>query len=104
VFNLDIIADEEARAPFPFVLEGKNFRAPHVADLSLGQQIGLDTGKVHVVLREVAEVQDGDEWKPAGGEIARAILALKGPKVGKLLAAWLAHAGVEPGESRASSR
>lgn len=104
MFNLDIIADEEAKTPFPFTLNGKEYRAPHVADLTLGQQLALDGSKAHVVLREVAEVLDGDEWKPAGGEIARAVLALKGPKVGKLLAAWLAHAGVEPGESPASSR
>jgi hypothetical protein len=103
VFNLDIIADEEARAPFEFTLNGKAYRAPHVRDLTLGQQIALDGSKAHVVLREVAEVQDGDEWKPAGGDIARAVLALKGPKVGTLLAAWLAHAGTAPGESQASS-
>lgn len=103
MFNLDIVADEEARTPFEFTLNGKEYRVPHAADLTLGQQLDIQA-QTHKVLREVAEVRAGDEWKPAGGEIARAILALKGAKVGKLLAAWLAHAGVEPGESKASSR
>lgn len=102
MFNLDIIADEEAKAPFEFELNGKQYRAPHVSDLTLGQQIGIN--QTHKVLREVAEVLDDGEWKPAGDEISRAVLALKGAKVGKLLGAWLAHAGVEPGESKASSR
>jgi hypothetical protein len=103
VFNLDIIADEEARTPFEFILSGKTYRVPHVADLTLGQQISLDSKATARVLREVAEVRDGDEWKPAGGEIVHEVLALKGAKVGQFLGAWLAHAGLEPGESGASS-
>lgn len=104
MFNLDIIADEEARTPFEFVLGDKTWRVPHVADLTVGQQIRLDGKDTARVLREVAEVRAGEEWKPAGGEIVRLVLDLKGAKLGKFLAAWLAHAGLEPGESPASSR
>jgi len=104
VFNLDIVADEEAKSPFLFHLDGKDFRVPHVADLTLGQQINLDSSRGHQVFREVGEVLVGDEWKPAGGDLVKAYLALKPARAGKLLAAWLAHAGVEPGESSASSR
>jgi hypothetical protein len=104
VFNLDIIADEDAKAPFPFQLDGKSYRVPHVSDLTLGQQINLDGSRGHQVFREVGEVLDGEEWKPAGGDLAKAYLALKPARAGKLLAAWLSHAGVEPGESPASPR
>ena len=102
MFNIDIIADEEARTPFEFEMDGKVWRVPHVVDLTIGQQIDLDSGRVHKVLRDVAEIQDGDDWKPAGGEAARLILGMKSARVGKVLAAWLAHAGMEPGESGAS--
>lgn len=108
MFNLDIIADEEAKAPFEFTLDSKAYRVPHVSDLTIGQQIALDGTRAHQVLRETGEVletgEDGDEWKPAGGDLARAYLALKPARAGKLLGAWIAHAGMQPGESSASPR
>lgn len=104
MFNLDIIADEEAKAPFEFQLDGKTWRVPHVMDLEIGQQITIDRNRAHEVWREVGEVQDGDEWKPAGDDLARTWLKLRNARAAMLLVAYLAHAGVEPGESSASSR
>jgi hypothetical protein len=100
-FNLDVLADEEARTPWEFVLGGKTWRVPHVADLTLRQQLDADRGRPDLAVTE-ALVQDGDEWKPAGAECAAAIQGLKGKRRGVWFAAWLAHAGMEPGESGAS--
>lgn len=103
-FNLDVIEHEATRSPWEFDADGKTWRVPHIADLTLGQQIAVDSGRLHVVLREVAEVSDGEGgWKPAGRAAANLVLTRHGDVVGKLTAGWLAHAGMEPGESGASS-
>lgn len=102
MFNIDIIADEEARTPFEFLMGGKTWRAPHIADLTIRQQIALDSGHMHKVMHEVAEKQDGDEWKPAGVEAAQLILDMKPGRIGKISAAWLTLAGYSSGESAAS--
>lgn len=102
-FNLDVVAHESTKTPWEFEAGGKTWRLPHVADLTLGQQIAADSGRLHVVFREVAEVLDGDTWKPGGRAAANLILERHGDQVGALQAAWLAHAGMEPGESEASS-
>jgi len=102
VFNIDIIANEEARTPFEFLMGGKTWRVPHVADLTLGQQIALDTGQTYKVLLDVAEVQDGDEWKRDGETATGLVLKMKRGPLGAMLAAWLSHAGHNPGESAAS--
>lgn len=106
MFDLDVIADEEERVPFEFTLDGRVWRVPHIADLEVGQQMALDAGEVAWVVRRLGErvrrvSDDGDEPDPDG--LAEALLHLRSAKQGKFLAAWLVHAGLEPGESRASS-
>lgn len=104
IFNLDVVEHESKGEPWVFQAGGKTWRVPHIADLTIGQQLGVDSGRIHVVLSEVAEVQDGDGWKKAGRAAANLVLGLHADQVGALQAAWLAHAGVEPGESEASSQ
>lgn len=104
MFNLDVIADEEARRPFDFVLGGITWRLPHVADLEVGQSLAVEEGRFPVVARMVGlRVRDDGTAVPDGDGLAEAVLHLKSARLGKLLAAWLSHAGVAPGESGASS-
>jgi hypothetical protein len=109
VFNLDIVADEEARAPWEFTLGDRVWRLPHVADLTLEQQIQVDSGRMDLAVEQVAMVfKEADEdtpegWVAAGKDCGDAIRRLRGQKRGLLQVAWLAHAGMEPGNSDASS-
>lgn len=104
LFNLDVVQHESTRDPWVFQADGNTWRLPHVADLTLGQQLAVDSGRLPQVLREVAEIQDGDKWKPGGRKAAELALSRHADQVAALTAAWLAHAGVEPGESGASSQ
>lgn len=104
MFNLDVIADEEARAPWDFTLAGREWRLPHVADLTLEQQMQVDSGRMDLAVEQVAQVRGDDgAWVDAGALCATEVRRLRGKKRGLLQVAWLAHAGVEPGESGASS-
>jgi hypothetical protein len=114
VFDFDAVIHESNRTPFAFKSGGKAFRVPHISDLTIGQQIDADAGRLHQVLREVAEVYEADkpteenpepqpEWKPAGRAGAELILKRRPDQVGKFQAAWIAHAGLAVGESPASS-
>lgn len=104
VFNFDAVVHEVTREPWEFQAGGRTWRLPHVAELTVGQQLAADSGRLHQVLREVAEVSEGDEWKPAGRKGADLILSKHPDQVAQFQVAWLAHAGVKPGESPASSR
>lgn len=110
-FHLDVIEAEEAHEPFTFDSEGIEWRVPHPRDLNMGQIIALDNGMAGDVRSAVLAVQDvAERFDPESGEWvkdpvqAAAMLLGKRPRVvGQLLAAWAAHAGLQPGESRASS-
>lgn len=113
-FNLDVVADEAARTPWEFELGGRVWRVPHIADLTLEQQEKADQGRPDLAVTDALVWDDGAEatddepareagWVPAGKQCAAAIRSLRGAKRGALLVAWLAHAGMQPGESPASS-
>lgn len=103
VFNLDVIQHEATKEPWEFDAGGQRWRLPHISELTVGQQRAADHGFLELVVNEVAERLDGEEWVPAGKELAQIVMDKHTDQVGALKAAWLAHAGVEPGESRASS-
>lgn len=105
MFNWDVVEHEYKGTPWEFTAEGKTWRLPHVSNLTLGQQTAADHGRLELVMNEVGEVFDakGKKWKPAGKAGASMILGKHGDQIGVLKAAWLAHAGMEPGESPASS-
>lgn len=93
-FDIRVIRDEDARAPFVFTgTDGGDYKLPHIADLTLDQQDQIDRGFILPVLREVADPDTVTQVK--GYRRAQTIA---------LLAAWQAHAGQEPGEPDASSR
>ncbi|QCB93298.1 hypothetical protein [Cellulomonas shaoxiangyii] len=102
-FNLDAVEHETKGTPWEFTAGGKRWRVPHISDLTLGQQIAVDSGRVHIVLNEVAEVHAKGGWKPAGREAASLVVGKHPDQIATLTAMWLAHAGMEPGESGASS-
>jgi hypothetical protein len=111
VFNWDVIEHEAKNDPWEFEADGKKWRLPHINDLTIGQQIAADRGRLELVFNEVAEVQEvtkagstvKSRWKPAGAEGAELITGKHPDQVGVLKIAWMAHAGMEPGESPASS-
>lgn len=111
-FHLDVIEDEEAHEPFTFDSEGIDWRVPHPRDLTVGQQLALDRGtagdltQAVLAVRDVAERKDPEsgEWVKDPAKAAALMLGVSPKKAGTLLAAWASHAGLNPGESRASSR
>lgn len=104
MFNLDVIQDEADRAPWEFEFAGRRWKLPHVSDLTLDEQEALDRGATKPVIRAraVEVTEQGDV--PGGDALAQLWGARKGSTTGRYLAAWLAHAGMEQGESGASSR
>jgi hypothetical protein len=104
LFNWDAVQHEATDDPWEFTAAGKTWRVPHIKDLKVGQQMSADSGHLAEVMRDVAEVQGKNgEWRKAGVLAQRMILNAHADQVGVLVAAWLAHAGMVPGESPASS-
>lgn len=105
MLNLAAVEREAAKAPFPFVgPDGTNYRLPHVADLTIGQQMDADANQLVRLFREVLEVEDGKGgWKPAGRAGTDLARGLHREHAATLKVAWLAWAGLKPGESQASS-
>lgn len=91
-FNLDTVLAESDRKPFTFTLDGEQHELPHVETLTAEQAVRLDQGNAVQVLHEIA----GDEL---GGRLGK----LPGFALEALLRQWLSHAGLKPGESRAST-
>lgn len=111
-FNFDLLEDEENHEPYRFTSEGAKWRVPHPRDLITGQLLALDRGMAGdmasavIAVRDVAERFDDEsgEWVKDPAKAAALILGQRPARVGKFLASWAAHAGLNPGESRASSR
>jgi hypothetical protein len=105
VFNWDIIEHEAKNDPWEFEAGGKKWRLPHIADLTVGQASAADRGRLELVFRDVAEVFDEKKkkWKPAGDQAALLAMGKHQDQYAIFTTAWLAHAGMEPGESPASS-
>lgn len=97
MFDLDALADEEAKTPYTFKAGGQTWRLPHVHDLTVRQQVALDRGHMPQVVAEVAERKDGGEWVKDGAALSDLLLDSKARRVGQLQAAWLTQAGLEPG-------
>lgn len=112
-FDLDASAAEvrrkrEPRERYEFGAGGRVFSLPHVSDLMLGQQYAMDAGRHVSVMRDVAEFApsdpgDPDDKRSAGFLLAAMLLEMRSDEVAPLIAHWLAHAGLKPGESGASS-
>ena len=104
MLNLAAVEREATRAPFEFTgLDGTVYRLPHLADLTIGQQVDADSNQFIRLFREVLEVADGDGWKPAGRAGTDLARTLHREHAAALKVAWLSWAGMEPGESPASS-
>lgn len=112
-FDLDAAAAEatrkhKPRARYEFTAGGRVFSLPHVSDLSLGEQYAIDAGRHVSVMRDVAEFAPDDpgsetDRREAGFLLAAILLEMRADQVAPLIATWLAHAGLQPGESGASS-
>lgn len=107
-FNLDAVVAEESRERYEFEAGGRVFSVPHVSDLTLGQQYALDAQQYVPVFRDVATFAPSDPGnakdKRKPGDLLAAMLLEKRPRqVAPLIAGWLMHAGLKPGESGASS-
>lgn len=109
-FDLDAVAAEEARERYTFRSGGRQFSVPHVSDLMLGQQYAIDAGQYVPTFRAVAQFGPDDpgfaegEREVSAGDLLASMLLEKRPRqIAPLVAAWLAHAGLKPGESKASS-
>lgn len=104
MFNWDVIEHEYENRPYEFEADGKKWRLPHPNDLNIGQVRAADAGMFEILFNEVVEVQDADgEWVHAGKAGAELIIGKHQDQIGILKTAWIAHAGLKPGESPASS-
>lgn len=106
-FNLDAVAAEEARERYEFEAGGRVFSLPHVSDLTIGEQHALDAGRYVQTMPRVVEFapddDPGDDERSAEEALLSALFKKKPAQVAPLIAAWLSHAGLKPGESPASS-
>jgi len=103
VFNWDTIEHEYNGTHYEFEADGEKWRLPHIEDLTIAQQRAADRLMLELVFREVAEKFVDGEWVAAGDEGALLVIGKHADQVAILKTAWLAHAGMEPGESPASS-
>ena len=104
IFNLDVVAHEDAREPWEFTAKGQKWRLPHVQDLTLGAQVAVDSGRPDLAVDAATKFDaKTGEWKPAKREAVAMIRAYHPDQLAAFTAAWLAYAGMEPGESEASS-
>jgi hypothetical protein len=91
-FNLDTVIAESDLAPFPFELDGEARTLPHIQTLTTEQAVRVEMGNPIEVLQEIG----GDELGTRLGKLPAFAL-------NALLEAWLAHSGLQPGESSAST-
>ena len=107
MIDLDSLEHEAKHEPYEFTSGGgkKKWRLPHVADLPLGAQRAADLGAFDVVMRECGERWDArkKDWVRAGQLGAAMFLEMHNDQIGAFRVLYLAHAGLKPGESRASS-
>lgn len=100
-YDLDaLVVEEELAPPFRFRWGGKTFEMPLMLAMSLADQLDLESANANDSMRIIM----GDAFDD--------LMAAKGPdgkplsagRAKGLIAAWLKHQGLEPGESQASSR
>lgn len=108
MLDLDALAHEANGEPFEFTSESgkKRWRLPHLNELVWGAKLAMDAQRYDLVMREVGERWDDKtgEWVPARDRGAELFLGMHDDQIGQFAANYLAHAGMKPGESRASSR
>ena len=106
MFDFDAVIHEVTHEPYEFMAAGERWRLPHVNELTIGQKRAADMGLYEMLMRDVGERFDEDsgEWVAAGDDGAGVFIDKHDDQIGAFRAAWLAHAGMKPGESRASSR
>ena len=103
-----LIGREEARSPWRATVGESVWELPHLADLTIGDQLAVESMSA-VALAFVARkygqrvLEDGST-EPAGEDLAEALLDCRREGLAAFVVAYLADAGLEPGESPASSR
>lgn len=104
IFNLDVIKHEDAHDAWEFEAGGKKWRLPHPADMTLGAQVAVDSGRPDLAVDD-AQVLDAKtgKWRPAKREAVAMIHSKHPDQLAAFTVAWLAYAGMESGESGASS-
>lgn len=94
--DLDVLqreaAEDDKYPPFPFVLDGEPHELLNVQMLTTEQGLAVEMGGAREVIAEIA-----------GQDMADRLLKLPAHAMTALMEGWLAHAGLESGESAASS-
>ena len=96
VFDLDVIEREARREPFPFRLKGRVFTLPHMRGLDRKVLAAVDEGDAAAMTAALQEGL-GNRYTEFDG----LPLSIDGTK--QLFEAWMAHSGLAPGESQAST-
>lgn len=96
-FDLDAVEAEALGDPFEFTFGGHTYTLPHVQDVDRKILIGADEGDV-AAMNALFEVGLGDDYERFNAQ------PMKLRSLEALFKAWLAHCGLEPGESLASTR
>lgn len=102
-FDWQVAAREATLDPFEFNRDGKRWRIPHPQDMVLGHQLALDGAQIVSVVRDLAERWNGKKWVRDGATAAAMFLESHPDDIAAFRVALLAHAGLKPGESGASS-
>lgn len=97
VFDLDAAINEVDNEPFVFTYRGREWTLPHFNDLNIWPTVDAAERGDFAAMRAVLETAFGDEWE----EFHSKPLTRGG--LNSLFARYQKHAGLKPGESRAST-
>lgn len=102
-FDLDLLTVEaEDAPPFTFRWGGKTFEMPLMMGMPFEDQLALERATVEESMRLIMGDATFDELVVTRGGTDERPLSIG--RMSELLTRWNRHQGLEPGESRASSR
>lgn len=97
VFDVDALIAEAQHKPFRFAFAGREWAMRHMADLDVWQMFDAAKRGDDGAVEEIFRLALGDEW----GEFRSHFMPQHALQA--IFERYQKHAGMEPGESRASS-
>lgn len=96
-FDLDAVEAEASGEPFEFTFGGRTYTLPHLKDIDRRVLDAADQGDI-AAMKEAFRTGLGDDFEEFDAQ------PMKLGTLDALFRAWTEHSGLQPGESRASTR